>query len=240
MIQTRLVPLVGWALLLMGSVPGRAHFVWIEADQKGASVEVRSGFGEFGVWQAEYADQLRRTTYELQSEGLAPIGLPLRWESTREMLLAEPTSPGVGAIRGVCVWGLFGRGAGGESLLTFYPKGMFGPPSDWEKVTPSTQAKLEIVPSLVAGGVSLLVLADGAPLPNASLKLFPPGATTSTPAKTDAEGRFVWSLGGAGRYGVAVVHRIAQGGMYEGKPYVGLMHSATLTFDHQPASARTE
>jgi uncharacterized GH25 family protein len=219
--------------VIAGATSSQAHFVWIEADQAGEKAEVRSGFGEFGIWLPEYAEQVKRTTYQLQPVNQPASEMALVWDANKQMLAGSATSSGAGAIRGECVWGLFGKAEKDSALLTFYPKGMYGPIADWKSVKPAENAKLEIVPSQGEGGVVLLLLKDGKPLEGAKLKLFPPGATSSTPGSAGPDGTFLWKVSQSGRYGVAVVHRESGAGEHEGKAYQNLMKVATLTFEYR-------
>jgi uncharacterized GH25 family protein len=228
-----------WVVMVAGTAVSQAHFVWIEADQTGEQVEIRSGFGEFGTWLPEYAEQVKRTVYQFQPGDQPASELALSWEASRQMLLGSAKSSGAGAIRGECVWGLFGKSEKDSALLTFYPKGMYGPIVDWKSVKPAENAKLEIVPVKGAGGITLLVMKDGRPLEGAKLKLFPPGSTSSTPAGTGPDGTFDWKVTQPGRYGVAVVHREAGSGEHEGKAYQNLMKVATLTFEYRQETARS-
>ncbi|MBY0586308.1 DUF4198 domain-containing protein [bacterium] len=228
---------VGW--LVMVSVVGSSawgHFVWIEVDQQEGKILARSSFGEHGSWDPDYADRVKTTAYQIRSAKVAEEAISLAWDPAHEWLSAEKEFTAAGAISGKCVWGLFGKSADNESLLTFYPKAMFGPASDWKEVGPSPAAALEMIPSATAEGIAIIVLAEGKPLADAKLKLYAPGATSSQPATTDSAGRFVWKITEPGRYAIAVVHRTKASGTYEGKTYQGQMQAATLTFAY-PASA---
>ncbi len=230
-----------WVSALMAVIAGatssQAHFVWIEADQTGEQVEVRSGFGEFGIWLPEYAEQVKRTTYQRQPGDQPASEMALIWDTNKQLLTGSAKSSGAGAIRGECVWGLFGKSEKDSALLTFHAKTMYGPIGDWKSVKPAEGGVLEIVPTKGEGGVSLLLLKDGKPFEGAKLKLFPPGATSSTPGGAGPDGTFLWKVSQPGRYGVAVVHREPGAGEHEGKAYQNLMKVATLTFDYRLETA---
>jgi hypothetical protein len=228
--------------LLLGVVgeSARGHFVWIEADQQGGKVDIRSAFGEHGQWDPAYADQVKQTKYQIQRTDGPVEPVPMAWDATHQWLAGEQSAEGAGAIRGECVWGLFGKSADSQALLTFHPKAMFGPAQGWKKVPSLPSSAIEVVATPTDRGIELLVLAHGKPLADAKLKLFPPGATSSQPAVTDATGKYVWGVADRGRYAVAVVHRTPTSGTWEGKAYQGLMDVATLTFEYATESAKAE
>ncbi len=224
--------------LMLGLVSSSlAHSVWIEVDERGEQVDIRAGFGEFGAWESGYGDQVQRTTLEIQrSQGVASA-LKLSWDSNREIYAGTEKSGGAGAVRGECVWGVFGESDENAALLTFFPKAMFGPMNDWKLVKPSTSAKIEIVPSKMAGGVELLVLAEGKPLSGAKLKLFHPGAISSQKEEAGPDGKFQWKLKEAGRHAVVVIHRAEGESKHGDRSYRLLMHGAALTFENKLESA---
>ena len=99
------------------------------------------------------------------------------------------------------------RERGGEAFrLVYYAKS--GPPADapaWSDVTTKAALALNVIPSVEAGQVDLLVSFSGSPAAKAEVNALGPGMEAFT-GETDAVGKISFALADAGRYSIRVRH----------------------------------
>lgn len=218
--------------LVMAWLAPRAsgHFLWIETDEVGTKAVVRAGFGEVGSWEAEYAPRIAKAEYFVISKDAKRRPIRLNWNEKSEAYEGDVESKEtVIAVAGTFAWGLFGRGGVTESLVYYYPKSMIGSPSKWSGAKPVAGMKVEIAPNLDGSTARLTVLVEGKPTKGQKIKFHGP-AGDKREMDTDANGQATFSIAKEGLYFATAVHRTKEKGDFEGQPYDGVMHCATLTF----------
>ncbi len=143
--------------------------------------------------------------------------------------ISDPETP---VLQTTQQYGIYGR-----SLLFYHAKHVRGTTADeLNAAGASKELKLEVVPKLKEGDVELTVLWDGKPLAGADVTVFA-GDKDPVELKTGDGGHASFKPEGGGLVGVlANTMEQEKAGELDGKPYKGVMHYATLTFN-LPAKA---
>jgi uncharacterized GH25 family protein len=207
-----------------------AHFVWIKSADKEGKLVVRAGFGDPNQWDSELSDNMQKTKYFVRKADGSENAVELPFVTEEEAYTCDLDHSGPAAILGVCEYGTFGFGGGTPSFLKYFAKRLHGAPADWKALSGSEKLPMEAIPELKDGKLTITVLADGKPLPDAAMKLYGP-KSKGTPVKTGADGKVTWPLEGAGEYSLYVGRKLEGSGTYEGEKYEGIREYATLTFD---------
>jgi N-acetylneuraminic acid mutarotase len=123
-------------------------------------------------------------------------------------------------------------GVYGTALLKYHAKHIRGAtPDEVNAAGTSKLLKLEIVPKIKDGDVKLTVLWNEKPLADAAVTIVETGKDPIE-QKADKEGHLKFKPKAAGIMGVlANTMEKDQAGELDGKPYKGVMHYATLTFN---------
>jgi uncharacterized GH25 family protein/N-acetylneuraminic acid mutarotase len=120
----------------------------------------------------------------------------------------------------------------GNALLVYHAKHVNGTAANAiNDAGTSKELKLEIVPRVKGKQVQLTVLWDGKPLKDADISVFVDGADP-VEKKTDGDGRVTFTSEKGGLIG-ALANTIEKdkSGELDKKPYKGIMHYASLTFE---------
>ncbi|HEX3602360.1 MAG TPA: kelch repeat-containing protein [Lacipirellulaceae bacterium] len=120
----------------------------------------------------------------------------------------------------------------GTALLDYHAKHIRGTsPDEINAAGTSKELKLELIPKVKNDEVELTVLWDGKPLAGADVT-FMAGDKDSNEKKTDDDGHATFKLANGGLIGVlANTMEKDKSGDLDGKPYNGVMHYASLTFN---------
>ena len=118
------------------------------------------------------------------------------------------------------------------ALLVYHAKHVNGTAADAINVAgTSKELKLEIVPHVEGKEVQLTVLWNGKPLKDAAISVFADG-TEPEEKKTDGDGRITFKSEKGGLIGaLANTMEKDKSGELDKKPYKGIMHYASLTFE---------
>lgn len=214
----------------LATTAANAHFIWIKSADKSGQIVVRAGFGDPNEWDTELSDNIEKTKYYVRNADGAEETVELPFVTEEEAYTAKVDTSGPVAILGVCEYGTFGFGGGTPSFLKYFAKRLHGKPADWKKLAGSESLAIEAVPELKDGKLTITVLADGKPVPDAAMKLYGPEAK-GTAVKTDEQGKVEWPLEGPGEYSLYVGRKIDGSGTHDGEKYEGIREYATLTFD---------
>jgi hypothetical protein len=123
-------------------------------------------------------------------------------------------------------YGLLSRG--GETFSLVYYAKAFNGPEAWA-IRPGKRNRLDVVPKRDGGRLTLTVLWDGEPLPDAEVVV--QGDGDPEKGTTDGEGRFTCKAAGQGLTSIRVKHVEAKSGERNGKKFDAVRHYSTLTLD---------
>jgi len=218
------------------AAPSYAHFLWLKTISQDDKPQAFLFFGEnvadeayhmperiakTKVWlRAAEGKRSELKTKDLESEDRIGLIAPLESD---EALVLEANQP----------YGIYGK-----SMLVYYAKHVHaGNAGEFNASGESKDLKLDIVPQAKDGELELRVLWQGKPLKGVELVVSMGGAEPIEKT-TDDEGRATLKLDGKGTVGVLANHMDKEeSGKHDGKPYEGVLHYASLTFDWPQASA---
>jgi hypothetical protein len=216
------------AAVLSGVSSASAHFVWIESEEHGERVLVRSGFGEADGWDPDLIDRMRAVQFWLRTPaGLQPLDVPLdaKQREYRTEIAAERPC----AILAKCDFGVVQLGGKAPSWLRYTAKSLVGPATAWADDRPSGDLRIELLATLERDHVRLTAWHLGQPLPDAKIKAATPKGDR-VELVTDSKGVARWPITGAGLYVCYVGTTVPKTGQRDGKPYETVKDYATLTF----------
>ena len=226
----RIVSIACGCVIVALAAQCQAHFLWVKSVTVDGQPQGLLFFGE------SPADE----TYHFP-EKLAKIKL---WSRSADGKQSEVATKGIDTEDRV---GLIGPlkddkspvlqtsqqyGIYGTALLKYHAKHVRGKtPEEINGAGTSKELKLEIVPKEKGDEVELTVLWDGKPLAGAEVTILR-GDQDPAEQKSDKEGRVTFKPEGGGVVGVlANTMEKDQAGELDGKPYKGVMHYASLTFE---------
>jgi uncharacterized GH25 family protein len=218
------------ALLFCLAVPAaQAHFVWVQAlTADNAPKTVLLSFGETPApGEAHLVNKVQQTkVYPLTTSEAKPLELAVvkqddvaSWQG--------PAAKDLTGLEAVCDYGILAKGEA-PFWLNYYAKHLT---AGWDKQTTSPRGKhlaLEIVPTATTGGLDLLVLWQGKPLPNAKVTVDKPD-NRSTELKTNEQGVAEFREGVTGLLAILASHSEPTAGERDGKKYASIKHYSTLT-----------
>ena len=219
----------GLTVTLLAS-PCCAHFLWIKTV---TVAEQPQGLLYFGESPAEetyhFPDKLAKTRlWSRAADGkrteIATKSIETDDRVGRMGPLADEKAP---AIETSQQYGIYG-----SALLVYHAKHVNGTAADAiNDAGTSKELKLEIVPHVKGKEVQLTVLWDGKPLKDADISVFVDGADP-VEKKTSDDGQVTFTSEKGGLVG-ALANTIEKNksGELDKKPYKGIMHYASLTFE---------
>ena len=151
---------------------------------------------------------------------------PLTLKKGEASLTASPTSAGPAAFGFIKDYGVISRG-GQPFLLQYYAKTFSGHEA-W-KTSTAKSLKLDIVPELKSDELTLTVLWEGKPLPNAEVVV--EGGIEFIEGKADEAGRFTCKVPDPALYSIRAKHVEAKPGERDGKRFDDARHYSTLVLD---------
>ncbi len=206
----------------------QAHFLFIQVGphaEAGRSVEVffseRATAGD-----PKFVAKVAHTELWLQDEPgkFTPLTLNRGTDRLRAFL---PSGKSVSVV-GRCEYGVLKRDK--SFLLRYYPKAVSGNPDEVAKLGRHEQIPLEIMPTFAKDSITLTVLRNGQPLPNAILTTIDSDLSNEE-LKADAAGRATWKLTKPGQYAVYVKHVVPESGTKNDQTFDEIREFATLAFD---------
>ena len=213
----------GW-----GATSAKAHFLFIQVGphaEAGRNVEVffseRATAGD-----PKFVAKIAHTELWLQDEPRKFVPLTVN-RGTDRLRAYLPSGRSVSAT-GRCEYGVLKREK--AFLLRYYPKAVSGNPDDVAKLARHESIPLEIMPTFAKDSITLTVLCDGKPLPNAVLTTIDMDLSNEE-LKADAAGRAMWRMTEPGQYAVYVKHVVPQSGTKNDQAYDEIREFATLAFD---------
>ena len=218
------------ALLQCGwrTATAEAHFLFIQVGphtEAGRNVEVFFS-ARATVGDPKFVEKIAHTELWLQDEPGKFVPLTVN-RGTDRLRAYLPSSKSVSAT-GRCEYGVLKREK--SFLLRYYPKAVSGNPDDAAKFARHESIPLEIMPTFAKGSITLTVLRDGKPLPNAVLTTIDSDLSNEE-LKADDAGRATWRVTEPGQYAVYVKHVVPQSGTKNDQPYDEIREFATLAFD---------
>ncbi len=150
--------------------------------------------------------------------------------------LVGKVAPG-DSLEAVCDYGVYERGPAGL-LLQYYSKCLSG---DWaqqgDKAARAEGLKLDVVPTLKDGKLSLEVLYQGQPAGTGEVLVVGPNGEVEE-LTADEQGRAIVDTQSPGRYAVRAAHiESNKSGERDGKKYAQTWHYCTLLVDVRPTTA---
>src|SRR5262245_22148070 len=159
--------LVGLLFWNWGMASAEAHFLFIQVGphaEAGHNVEVffseRATAGD-----PRFVAKIAHTELWLQDEPgkFVPLTVNVGTDRLRAYLPSKKPM----SVVGQCEYGVLKREK--SFRLRYYPKAVSGAPDEVAKLGPRKQTPLEIMPAFAKGEVTLTVLREGQPIPNAVL-----------------------------------------------------------------------
>jgi hypothetical protein len=226
MLRRILIALFLVGLLTTGST-ARAHFLFIrinEPAEAGRTVEV------FFSEKADAGDprlvaKVAATTLTLQS---APGKFqPLAVRQGADRLRASLPASGPASVTGFLEYGVLKREV--SFLLRYYPKAVAGDPASLAALRPRPGTPLEIDATFQGDHVTLALLRDGKPVPNAAFTTVDDDLVNEE-VKADTSGKAVWKPSSPGFYCIYAKSVLKTPGDWKGKAYSEIREFATIAF----------
>ena len=222
----------GWV-----AASAQAHFLFIQVGphaEAGRSVEVY--FSERATaGDPRFVAKVAHTELWLQDEPGKFVPLTVN-RGTDRLRAYLPSNQSVSVV-GRCEYGVLKRDK--AFLLRYYPKAISGKPDEVAKLGRHEQIPLEIMPTFAKDAITLTVLREGKPLPNALLTTIDADLSNEE-LTTDNTGRATWRPTEPGQYAVYVKHVVPQAGAKNGEPYEEIREFATLAFDWPLDNSRVD
>jgi len=152
---------------------------------------------------------------------------PLKTRQGTDRLRASLNSDGAVSVTGVCEYGVVERDV--PFLLRYYPKAISGPMVDINQLKAHERSSLEIVATVSAESITLVLLDHGKPVPRATFTTVD-DALVNEELKADDEGRALWKPASSGHYCVYTKVVRKESGEHEGTKYTEIREFATLAF----------
>lgn len=221
-------------LLAMSSVCS-AHFLWIKEVHVDGKPQGLLFFGESPKDETyHFPDKLAKTKLWSRAADGKQTEIETTSVDTEDRVghlgaLKDDKSP---VLQSTQQYGIYGT-----ALLVYHPKHVRGTTAEEINAAgTSKEQQLEIVPHVDGNDVELTILWDGKPLPEAEVSVIQ-GDKEPAEQKSDKDGHVAFKATGPGLVGVlASTMEKEKSGELDGKPYKGVMHYATLTFNMPGAS----
>jgi N-acetylneuraminic acid mutarotase/uncharacterized GH25 family protein len=207
-----------------------AHFLWIKTVQIDSKPQALLFFGESPKDESyHFPDKLAKT--KLWSR--AADGKQAEIENTK--VDTDDRVGYLGPLKGeksLILQATQQYGIYGTAPLVYHPKHIRGRTAEEINAAGgSKDEQLEIVPHVDGSDVKLTILWEGKPFPDADVSLLQ-GDKDPDEQKADKEGHVEFKSAGGASVGVlANTMEKDRSGELDGKPYKGVMHYATLTFN---------
>jgi uncharacterized GH25 family protein len=215
--------------------PSQAHFLWLKTIGQGDKPQAFLFFGETAQDEAYHMpERMANTEVWRRAPGGKRTKLELKPLETDDRIgltaPLEADSPCV--LEANQQYGVYGK-----SLLVYYAKHVRAKTADQLNAAGSSDdLKLEIVPKAKHGELTLTVLWNGKPLPDAKLSVAA-GDAEAVEKTTGDDGRITFKPEGKGIVGVLANHLDKdQSGEADGEKYSGVLHYASLTFEQPKRS----
>ncbi len=229
-------------LLLAGALVGaallstaEAHQVWILTRTADGKLEVTSGFGNGGQWDAHLAQNIAQTEYSLLKPEGPPVPLKLRTGDDRDNWFATVDAQAPVAVLGVCHYGVVTTKGPRPFDLYYYAKRMESRPSQWSAFDPQAALTVELLPEWKDGKLVVSVLAEGKPLPEAEIGIFRPNGEERELATADEQGRLVVPDLVPGDYYIYASQQIQTPGERDGQSFAFTYRIGTLALSFTEA-----
>lgn len=147
-----------------------------------------------------------------------------------------PTNLPVSVI-GVCEYGVLKREV--SFLLRHYPKAVAGDPKLVNALQPRPDTPLEMTAQFSDAGITLAILDNGKPVPQAKLKTVD-DQLHQLDLTTNSEGTVLWKPDTPGYYSVYGETVRKQAGEFDGKKYTEIREFATIAFRWPPLSTQAD
>lgn len=220
------------AVGLLLPAAAEAHFLFIRVGphaEAGRAVEVF--FSEYATaGDPRFIGRVAHTRLWQQAAPGEFRELTVR-EAADRLRATVPTGE-TAAIVGECEWGVLKREV--PFLLQYYPKALLGDPDELNQLKPRPEAPAEITARFSDDGVTLTLLHNGRPVPNATLTTVDDDLVNEE-LKTDDSGQVTWKPESPGHYCVYTKITVDEAGDKDGEHYTEIRMFPTLAF-HWPAT----
>jgi len=208
----------------------RAHFLWVKSVSVDGQPQGLLFFGESPADETyHFPEKLAKAKLYCRAADGMQSEIATKSIDTEERVgligaLKDEKSP---VLQTSQQYGIYGT-----ALLKYHSKHIRGKSADEINAAgTSKELRLEIVPNVQGEEVELAVLWDGKPLADAEVTI-PLADKDPIVQKTDKEGKVTFKPQAGGIIGAyASTMEKDQTGELDGKPYKGVMHYATLTFE---------
>jgi hypothetical protein len=231
---------IPFTLLALGR-PAAAHFVWVDIVDDGGSPLGRVMFGEDAEpGEARLLTKIAQTRAWVRGADGSSAAVKLMSPAAEDQpaVLAARLPAGAVAIEAACDYGVYTRAPGGVRLH-YYAKGLA--PGTTQSAA-SKELKMEIVPAMRDGKLTVAVLFDGKPDAGAEL-IDVGGGAQAGEIKLDAAARAVIEPPKSGRLALRAKHVAAgESGEIGGQRYGQTWYYATLVLSGlatEPAAKET-
>lgn len=226
-------------LLLLGTSPLSAHFLWVVSKVDGPKPTAKVYFSEMAA--PDDPDLLDRVLKaEVWSIGQRGEAKPLKLTKEADALSVELTAQQREApvVLKYC-YGVLSRD--NESFLLnyyakTYPRAL---PGSWPAVEDANLLPLEVVPVVNGAEMKFEVLWQAKRQEGATVTVEGPGLDQKIEGTTDASGTFRCVLPEAGLYSIRARFSEAKAGERDGMKYDSVRHYSTLALNFAPASLKS-
>lgn len=215
-------------LIVTMAASAQAHFIWLvpETDKDGKTV-VQVYFAEDA--ESDDPDLLKRIEgLNLSQVRGDQIPQPLKVKLTDESLSAPvPNYRNRSLFIASHDLGVLDRGSKVFRLKYYAKSGPEITNNAWKNTKCSDDLKLDLVPSLKEGKISITALFEGKPVAGSQVKASGPGLEDYE-GVTDKSGTAVFEMAKAGLYSIRARHIEAKSGTLDGKDYPETRHYTTI------------
>jgi hypothetical protein len=228
MFLRRALPLlaVAWALQ---AAPAQAHFLFVRIlppAEGGRAAEVY--FSELAqAGDPRFLGKIAGT--ELWLERTPGTFEPLAVHKAPDRLRAWLPETGSVVVVGRCAYGVLARPKQTPFLLRHFPKALAGSPDELNKMRPYGKLPLEVTATVGEGGLRLVALRDGKPVPRAEFVTVDANLA-NVKLTADEAGTARWKPPAAGLYSVYTRDTRKESGEAGGKQYEEVRDFATISF----------
>ena len=214
------------ALSIVGSA-AQAHFIWLEpVKNDDGTTTVQVYFGEdASPDDPSYLGRLKAMKLQQVSGTNEPTDVATKL-TDESLSAAVPSFDGQSLFIAAHDLGVFDRGDA-KFRLRYYAKTGPAITSDaWRRTVTSDDLRLDLVPTIDDGEITVSVTFDGQPVPGAEVKASGPGLDDFT-GETDEKGQATFAMAEAGVYSLRARHIEAEAGELNGKTYPETRHYTT-------------
>ncbi len=214
------------AMSLLVASTADAHFIWLAPVESGGQTKVCVYFAEDATDDsAEYLSRVNGVTVSKITGTQDAVALQLI--KTDESISTTINSKDQSVYVASHDLGVMDRGDSNFRLMYYAKTGPDASSEAWRQAIASDDLKLDIVPKLHDGQITLKVCFDEKPMAGVQIKAARPGAA-DVETVTDENGLATFAVADAGLYSIRARHVETEPGELNGKAYPETRHYSTV------------